>query len=265
MTKIHPTAIIADGAQIHESVEIGPYCVIGKNVKIGKNSVLKSHICMDSIIEIGENNIFFPFSSLQIPQDKKYTGEESRITIGDNNIFREYSTVNSGTKGGTMETIIGNNCLFMVSAHVAHDCILGDNIILANAVALAGHVVLEDFVIIGGLSAVHQFVRIGKHAMVGGMSAVVKDVIPYGVVTGDRAFLNGLNIIGLKRRGFTNSEIGELRSAYDKIFNNENNTTFQKRLKETEEEFSDNDTIMDLINFIQTDSTRSFCQPKVSA
>ncbi|MCH2037884.1 MAG: acyl-ACP--UDP-N-acetylglucosamine O-acyltransferase, partial [Rickettsiales bacterium] len=219
---IHPTAIIEDGAQIGQNVSIGAYSIVEKNVKLGDNVSLSHHVIITGNTTIGNNCQVYPFTSIGTPpQDLKYKGENSTITIGDNNIFREHVTVNPGTEGGIMKTTIGNNCLFMVGSHVAHDCIVGDNVILANNATLAGHVEVGDFAIIGGLSAIRQFVRIGSHAMIGGMSGIESDVIPYGQAVGERASLTGLNLIGLKRRGFSRDDIHSLRSAYRLMFSPE--------------------------------------------
>jgi UDP-N-acetylglucosamine acyltransferase len=261
--QIHPTAVIEETVTLGDNNIIGPYCVLTGNIKLGNNNILKTHVAIDGDTTIGDGNMFFPFSCIgQIPQDKKYHGENSQLIIGNNNVFREYTTVNPGTENGGMFTKIGDNNLFMANCHIAHDCNLGSNIVIANSVALAGHVTIEDFVTIGGLSGIQQFVRIGKYAMIGGMSGVQKDVIPFGIVMGERAFLNGLNIIGLKRRGFTKEDINELRNAYDKIFSPENNITFEKKLKRAEEESKSNESVNYLIEFLKTDATKPICQPK---
>ena len=215
MNSIHSTAIISSKANIGKNVSIGPYCIINSNVRLGNNCKLKANVYIDGNTDIGENCTFYPFSSIgSNPQDLKYKGEKSRLKIGKNNIFREYVTLNPGTKGGGLLTKIGDNCLFMINSHVAHDCIIGNNVILVNNASLAGHVKVDDFAIIGALSGVHQFCRIGKHSMIGAMSGIDSDVIPYGTVVGNRAFLSGLNIIGLKRRGFNKNIIQDLKKAY---------------------------------------------------
>jgi UDP-N-acetylglucosamine acyltransferase len=202
MPEIHPTAIVAGGARLAEDVVIGPYCVVGDNVVLGAGVRLLSHVVVDGRTSVGEGTRIFPFVSIGLePQDLKYRGEASTLVIGRHNTIREHVTINPGTAGGGMVTRIGDHCLLMVGAHVAHDCQLGDHVIMANNATLAGHVVVEDYALLGGLSAVHQFVRIGRHAMIGGMSGVERDVIPYGQVMGDRARLTGLNIIGMQRRG----------------------------------------------------------------
>ena len=197
MINSHPSSIISPKAKIGDNVTIGPYCVINDDVKIGNNVQLKAHVYLDGNTTIGDNCVFFPYCSIgTIPQDLKYKGEKSNLVIGKNNIFREYVTVNPGTEGGGLITSIGNNCLFMISSHIAHDCKIGNNVVMVNNASLAGHVLVEDYVIMVALSGSHQFCRIGKHSMIGGLSGVDSDVIPYGTVMGNRAYLSGLNIIG---------------------------------------------------------------------
>lgn len=257
---IHPSAVIETGAEIGENVEVGPFCVIGPEAKLADGVQLMSHVVVTGRTEIGSGTRVFPFASIgHAPQDLKYHGEPSSLIIGANNVIREHVTINPGTEGGGMMTRIGDNCLFMVGSHVAHDCLIGNNIILVNGATLGGHVVIDDWAIIGGLSAVHQFVRIGKHAMIGGMTGVEHDVIPYGTVTGNRAKLEGLNLVGLKRRGFTRDEIHELRKAYRMIFAEEG--TLAERLQDVIEDFSKNEPVMEIVGFIQRDSSRRICQP----
>ena len=261
MGNIHDSAIVDKNAVIDSSVIIGPYCVIGPNVQIQKNTILKSNVIIEGYTEIGKNCSIYPFAVLgNPPQDLKYKGEMSKLIIGNNNVIREHATMNPGTEGGGLVTKIGNNCLIMIGAHVAHDCLLGDNIILANNASLAGHVQVDDFAILGGLSGVHQFVRIGSHAMVGGLSALESDVIPYGSVIGNRAYLSGLNIIGLKRRGFTREVIHDLRKAYRLLFAPEG--TIQERIKDVSDEFKNNEPVMDIVKFIEESENRAICQPK---
>ncbi len=261
-TKIHTTAIIAKEAEIEENCFIGPYCIIGKNVKLGKGSKLFSNVTIDGFTSVGEGCQFFPYSTIGTsPQDLKYKGEKSFLYIGNNNIFREYVTVNPGTKGGGLKTVIGSNCLFMISSHVAHDCLIGNNVILVNNASLAGHVSIEDFAILGAFSGVHQFCRIGKHSMAGAMSGIDSDVIPYGTVVGNRAYLSGLNIIGLKRRGFTKQIIQELRKAYGLLFFTQDGT-ISERIKEVSEDFSKNEPVMEVVNFLTKEKSRSICKPK---
>ncbi len=261
MTNIHPTAVVAEGAIVDASAEIGPYCVIGGSVTVGPRVKLHSHVAVAGITSIGADTQVFPFASLgHPPQDLKYRGEPSRLEIGERNQIREHVTMNPGTEGGGMLTKVGNDCLFMMAAHVAHDCVIGDNVILVNNATLAGHVVIGDFAIMGGLSAAHQFVRIGRHAMIGGMTGVETDIIPYATVTGNRAHLSGLNLVGLKRRGYDRDAIHGLRNAYRLLFAPEG--TMAERLEEVGEQFKDQELVMEIVDFIRADSSRSICQPK---
>jgi UDP-N-acetylglucosamine acyltransferase len=260
-SNIHRTAVIDEGAKIHPSAIIGPYCVIGGSVEIGANVRLESHVCIAGITQIGEGTHIFPFASIgHAPQDLKFKGEKSRLIIGKNNKIREHVTINPGTESGGMLTQIGNNCLFMMSSHIAHDCIVGNNVILANNATLAGHVEVGDNVIIGGLSAIHQFVRVGAHAVVGGMSGIESDVIPYGNAYGERASLKGLNLVGLKRKGLDKDEVNALRNAFKTLFENEGN--FSDRVEKTNEEFKNSPAVQEIIEFIKADSSRALCQPK---
>jgi UDP-N-acetylglucosamine acyltransferase len=260
MPTIHPSAVVDPKAIIADSVMIGPYCVIGPNVTLGENVELLSHVVVEGRTNVGAGTRIFPFASIgHQPQDLKYHGEPSTLEVGANNQIREYVTMQPGTEGGGMITRVGDNCLFMASAHVAHDCILGNNVIMANNATLAGHVVVGDYAFLGGLSAVHQFVRIGKHAMIGGMSGVEADVIPFGMVIGNRAHLNGLNIVGLRRRGFSRDEIHTLRNAYRLLFAPEG--TLQERVADVAEQFETNAGVMEIIEFIKSDSSRSLCTP----
>jgi UDP-N-acetylglucosamine acyltransferase len=262
MTKnIHPTAVVDPAAQIGSDVSIGPYCVVGPNVKLDDNVRLVSHVAVDGQTTIGKGTVVYPFASLgHRPQDLKFKGEKSTLEIGANNQIREHVTMNPGTEGGGLVTRVGDNCLFMMSSHVAHDCILGNNVILANNATLAGHVTVGDFAIIGGLSAVHQFVRIGTHAMIGGMSGVENDVIPYGMVKGERAHLAGLNLVGLERRGFGREEVKSLRSAYRMLFAPEG--TMAERLEEVAKLYKNQEHIDSVVEFIRLRSSRALCQPK---
>ena len=255
---IHSTAIIDPKAKISENVHIGPYCVIGPNVEINENTEIQSHVNISGHTKIGKGNKIYPFVSINDPQDLKYNGEPTNLTIGDNNKIREHVTINPGTVGGGGKTIIGNNCLFMVSSHVAHDCQLGNNIIIANNVAIAGHAIIDDHVIIGGNSAVQQFTRIGKMAMIGGMTGVLHDVIPYGLSTGNRNSLQGLNLIGLRRSKFDNKDILGLSDAYKEIFATKNLT---ENLSKLNGSFKDNPLVKDVIEFITKDKKRSICTP----
>ena len=255
---IHSTAIIDSKSKISENVHIGPYCVIGPNVEINENTEIQSHVNISGHTKIGKGNKIYPFVSINDPQDLKYNGEPTNLIIGDNNKIREYITINPGTVGGGGKTIIGNNCLFMVSSHVAHDCQLGNNIIIANNVAIAGHAIIDDHVIIGGNSAVQQFTRIGKMAMIGGMTGVLHDVIPYGLSTGNRNSLQGLNLIGLRRAKFDNKDILGLSDAYKEIFATKN---LNENLSKLNGSFKDNPLVKDVIEFITKDKKRSICTP----
>ena len=260
MPQIHSTAIVAPGATLADDVAIGPYCVIGEEVVLGAGVRLAAHVVIDGDTTIGEGTRIFPFASIGLePQDLKYRGEPSSLTIGHHNTIREYVTINPGTAGGGMVTRIGDCCLLMVGAHVAHDCHVGDNVIMANNATLAGHVVVEDYARLGGLCAVHQFVRIGRHAMIGGMSGVERDVIPYGQAMGDRARLTGLNIVGMQRAGYSREDIQGLRSAYQLLFSADG--TLSERVDETARRFARIGPVADIIAFIRADSSRAICQP----
>jgi UDP-N-acetylglucosamine acyltransferase len=263
MPQIHPTAIVAPGAALADDVIVGPYCMIGENVVLAAGVSVRSHAVVDGRTRVGEGTRIFPFASIGLePQDLKYRGEASELVIGRNNRIREYVTMNPGTTGGGMVTRVGDNCLFMVGAHVAHDCQIGNDVIMANNATLGGHVLVDDHAILGGLCAVHQYVRIGKHAMIGGMSGVERDVIPYGQVMGDRARLCGLNIIGMQRRGFSREDIQGLRNAYHFLFSSDG--TLSDRVNETAERFTGIGPVDDIIGFIRADSSRAICQPKGS-
>ena len=256
---IHKTAIIDPKTKISSNVTIGAYSVVGPDVEIDENTIIHSHVVILGNTKIGKNNKIYPFASIgSDPQDLKYDGEETKLIIGDNNTIREYVTINPGTINDGGKTIIGNNCLFMISSHVAHDCLIGNNVIIANNVPLGGHVIVEDNVIIGGNSAVQQFTRIGKMAMIGGMTGVLNDVIPYGLSTGNRNFLQGLNLIGLRRSKFENKEILGLSEAYKEIFATKNLT---ENISKINGSFKDNMLVKEVIEFITKDKKRSICTP----
>jgi UDP-N-acetylglucosamine acyltransferase len=259
---IHPTAIIADGAVIGANVQIGPYCVIGASVTLGDECKLHSHVVIEGITTIGAGCEIFPFASLgHKPQDLKFNGEQSRLLIGKNNRIREYVTMQPGTSGDRMETIVGDNCLFMASTHVAHDCVVGNHVVMANCATLAGHVHVGDHAIFGGLSAVRQWVRIGHNAIIGGMSGVENDVIPYGMVMGERAALAGLNLVGLERSGVEKSDIQLLRKAFKDIFESSEGTLAQ-RVEKLAQEPANNNLVQNVLRFIQEKSGSALCQPK---
>lgn len=259
---IHPSAVVGNGAIIGEGTRIGPYCVIGQHVKLGKNVVLHSHVSIAGDTEIGDNTQIFPFASLgHAPQDLKFKGEKSRLVIGKNNTIREHVTMNPGTEGGGMLTKVGDNCLFMVGTHVAHDCMLGNYVIMANNATLAGHVHVGDGAVIGGLSAVHQFVRIGAGAMIGGMSGVESDVIPYGSVVGERAWLAGLNLVGLKRRKLERSDIHALRNAYKTMFNSDEGT-LAERAELVRAEYGTISVVTEVLRFMDEQTSRKMLMPR---
>ena len=254
---IHKTAIVDPKAKISTNVNIGPYSIIGPNVEIGEDTDINSHVSIAGHTKIGKKNKIYPFSSIgNNPQDLKYNGEKSYLEIGDSNTIREYVSINPGTDGGGGLTKIGNNCLFMVSSHVAHDCVIGDNVVAVNNVAIGGHVQIDDNAIIGGNSAVHQYIRIGKFAMIGGICAVIRDVIPYGLVHGNRSILQGINLIGLRRKKYENKKIMDLDKAYKEIFSSEN---MHENLSRINGEYKDNELVTEVIKFIEKDKKRPIC------
>lgn len=256
--KIHPSAVIGDGAEIGDGVEIGPFCVIGPQVRLAEGVVLKSHVVVTGETWIGPETVIFPFASIgEIPQDLKFRGERARLEIGARNRIREYVTMNPGTEGGGGVTVVGDDGLFMAGTHVAHDCHIGDRVILANNASVAGHCVLEDDVIVGGLSGVHQFVRIGRGAMIGAVTMVTADVIPYGLVQGPRGHLEGLNLVGLKRRGAGRADIAALRDLLGALG--------QGSFRDTARSRADGDVSAmerDVLDFILGPSDRSFLTMK---
>ena len=260
MADVHPTAIVAPDARLGD-VQIGPYCIIGSQVTLGDGVQLHSHVVVDGRTIIGEGTVIYPFASIGMqPQDLKYRGEASELLVGARNQIREHVTMNPGTEGARMETRVGNDCLFMIGSHIAHDCVIGNHVILANNATLGGHVEVGDYAIIGGLAAVHQFVRIGDHAMVGGMSGVEQDLIPYGSAMGERARLRGLNLIGLQRRDFSREDIQTLRTAYRLMFAPEG--TLSERIDDVVGLYSDNAAVMEIVNFIRAETSRAVLQPK---
>ena len=256
---IHNSSVIDKKAKIGEGVKIGPFCYIGPEVQISDEVELISSVHIEGNTKIGQATRIFPFASIGTPpQDKKYKGENNSLEIGKNNIIREYVTINPGTKGGGGKTTIGDNCLLMISSHIAHDCHIGNNVVIANNVPLGGHVTIEDSVVIGGNSAVQQFTRIGRLAMIGGMTGVLKDVIPFGLSFGNRNYLRGINLIGLKRSKYDNKKIMELDQAFKKIFSSEN---LHKNLDKINGEYKENDLVKEVINFIEKDKKRPICTP----
>ena len=258
MSRVHPTAIVDARAEIDGDVQIGPYCVIGGGVRIGKGCRVHSHAVITGRTTLGEGNVVFPFATIgDTPQDLKYKGEPSELLIGNRNTIREYVSLNPGTTGGGMVTRVGDQNLLMMQCHIAHDCLLGDRNVVANGATLGGHVVIEDFVIVGGLVGIHQFVRIGTGAIVGAGSMVSKDVPPYCNATGDRAKLHGLNLEGLKRRGFDKTVIALLRKAYRIVFQSALRT--EDALKKIREELPAIPEIEKFASFI-AQSGRGVCR-----
>jgi len=257
---IHSSSLIDKNSKISENVKIGPFCYVGPNVELSEGVELISNIHIEGNTKIGKDTKIFPFASLGTqPQDLKFKNEKNSLSIGEKNIIREYVTINPGTEGGGLKTIIGNNCLFMISSHIAHDCKIGDNVIIANNVPLGGHVIIEDNVVIGGNSAVQQFTRIGRLAMIGGMTGVLKDVPPFGLSIGNRNYLQGLNLIGLRRKKYDNQKIMGLDKAYKEIFASKN---LHENLSKINGEYKDNELVSEVIRFIEKDKKRPICSPQ---
>jgi len=256
---IHNSSVIDKKAKIGKEVKVGPFSYIGPKVQISDGVELVSNVHIEGNVKVGKGTKIFPFASIGTPpQDLKYKGEANSLEIGENNVIREYVTINPGTKGGGEKTIIGNNCLLMISSHVAHDCHIGNNVVIANNVPLGGHVIIEDSVVIGGNSAVQQFTRIGRLAMIGGMTGVLKDVIPFGLSFGNRNYLKGINLIGLRRNKYENKKIMELNVAYKKIFSSKN---LHKNLSKINGEFKGNKLVQEVTEFISKDKKRPICSP----
>ncbi len=261
MGAAHETAIVDPRARLGDGVEIGPYCIVGPDVELGDSVILHSHVVVAGRTRVGARSQIFPFASIgHRPQDMKYAGEPSELIIGSDNMLREHVTMSPGTEGGGMVTRVGDRGLFMMGAHVAHDCQIGDRVIMANNATLGGHVVIEDDAIIGGLSAIHQFVRIGRHAMIGGMSGVEHDVIPYGLATGERARLQGLNLVGMKRHGLARADMQTLSQAYARLFGPED--TLAERVERLAAELGDAAGVADIVAFVRAKSSRALCRPK---
>ena len=257
---IHNSSVIDKQAKIGKNVRIGPFCYVGPKVLIGDNVELISNIHIEGNTKLGQGTKIFPFASIGTPpQDLKYKGESNSLEIGENNVIREYVTINPGTEGGGGKTVVGNNCLLMISSHIAHDCKIGNDVVIANNVPLGGHVTIEDSVVIGGNSAVQQFTRIGRLAMIGGMTGVLKDVIPFGLSFGNRNYLRGINIIGLKRKKYDNKKIMELDKAYKEIFSSKN---LHENLSKINGEYKGNDLVTEVTNFIAKDKKRPICTPQ---
>ena len=256
---IHNSSIIDKNAKISKNVKVGPFCYVGPGVELSENVELISNVHIEGDTKIGFGTKIFPFASIGTqPQDLKFKGEKNSLVVGRNNIIREYVTINPGTAGGGSKTIIGDNCLFMISSHIAHDCIIGNNVIIANNVPLGGHVTIEDSVVIGGNSAVQQFTRIGRLAMIGGMTGVLKDVIPFGLSIGNRNYLQGLNLIGLRRQKYENQKIMGLDKAFKDIFSS---TNLHENLSKINGEYKGNELVGEVIKFIEKDKKRPICSP----
>lgn len=259
MPILHPTAQVDPRASLAESVTVGPFCTVGPDVELGEGVALVSHVVVAGRTRIGPRTRVYPFASLGTPpQDLKYRGEPSTLEIGADNTIREQVTMNPGTEGGGMVTRVGDANLFMVGVHVAHDCQIGNGVIIANNVLLGGHIVIEDHVVIGGGAAVHQFVRLGRHAMIGGVSGVEADVIPFGSVTGNRARLGGVNIVGMKRHGFPRDEIHALRGAVRMLFSGE---TVAAQAEVVARTWPQSRAVGLLLAFVAGDSQRGLCRP----
>ena len=256
---IHNSSAIDKKAKIGKNVKIGPFSYIGPEVEVADFVELISNVYIEGNTKIGKGTKIFPFASIgTIPQDLKYKGEDNSLEIGENNTIREYVTINPGTEGGGGKTVIGNKCLFMISSHVAHDCHIGNNVVIANSAAIAGHAEISDYVVIGGNCGVQQFARIGKMAMIGGMTGVSRDVIPYGLSTGNRNYLNGINVVGLRRGKVSNKDIIGLTNAYKDIFKTEN---LNENLSRLNGHFKENQLVNDVLEFINKNKKRPICTP----
>ena len=259
--QVHSSSVIATGATLGRGVRIGPFCSVGGDVTLGDGVELMSHVAVAGHTAIGARTVIFPFASIgHEPQDLKYHGEPSTLSIGTDCRIREGVTINPGTEGGGMSTTVGNHCAFLANSHVGHDCHVGNNVVFSNNALLAGHCTVGDFVIIGGGAAVIQFARVGAHSFLGGMSGLENDLIPYGMALGNRAYLNGLNIIGLKRRGFSGSDIQHLRRAYRALFANEG--TLAERTDDVAQQFKDHPIVQEIVGFIRAPSKKALCTPQ---
>jgi len=259
--RIHPSAVVEDGARLGEGVDVGPFCHVGALVAVGDGVRLVSHVSLAGDTRIGARTRIFPFASIgHPPQDLKYRGEPVRLSVGEDVLIREGVTMNPGTAGGGSETVVGPRCVLLANAHVAHDCRLGEGVILSNNVMLAGHCQIGDFAILSGGAAAHQFVRIGAHAFIGGLAGVEHDVIPFGMALGNRASLAGVNVVGLKRRGYSHEAIHELRRAYKMLFNGPG--TLKERLGDVAEAFADQEAVRQIVAFLREGGDRQVCVPR---
>lgn len=258
--RIHPTAIVHPGAELGAGVEIGPFCVVGANVVLSDDVRLISHAVIDGKTTLGESCVVHPFAVLGgPPQHLGHKGEDTRLVLGARNIIREHATMHTGTAMGRGVTLVGDDGLFMTGSHVAHDCVVGNKVVFANNATLGGHVQVGDYVFLGGLCAVHQYSRVGRYAFIGGLAAVTRDVIPYASIWGNHARLEGLNLVGLKRRGVPRESIDHLRSAYRLLFAQEG--TFQERLEDVARDFSLWPEVMEIVDFIRSEGNRPLCMP----
>lgn len=261
-TSIHPTAIVESGAELGVGVRIGPFCTVSAGVRIGDGTVLHSHVVIGGETTIGADCQIHPFAVLgHPPQDLKFKGGASRLVVGDRNLIREHATMNCGAGADDPVTIVGSDGMFMIGAHVGHDCRIGDHVIVANGAAIGGYVTVGDYAYIGGLAAVHQMCRIGRCSIIGGVSGCVEDLIPYGMAVGDRARLGGLNIIGCKRRGFTRKTIHRMRAAYHILFE-ESDGTFADRVERVARDFADVPPVQEIVEFLRGDAKRPLCLPR---
>ena len=261
MSRVHATAVVAPEAKLGPDVQVGPFCVIGPNVEFGPGVVLHSHVVVTGHTRVGAGCTIFPFASIgHPPQDLKYKGEPTRLEIGEQTCIREHVTINPGTVGGPGVTRIGRNCTLMIGAHVAHDCQVGDNVVMANNATLAGHVMVGERAFIGGLAAVLQFVRIGNNAMIGGMAGIAQDVVPFGMATGKRATLQGLNLVGLRRANLPREQVDALREAYDRLFC-EGEEALEERAQRMADQATQNPLIGRLVSFIGARSKHGILQP----
>ncbi|MEX0319717.1 MAG: acyl-ACP--UDP-N-acetylglucosamine O-acyltransferase [Ruegeria sp.] len=259
MSQVHPSAIIEEGAQIGEGCVIGPFCYVGARVRLGDRVELKSHVVVTGDTSVGDDTVIFNFSVIgEIPQDLKFGGEDTRLEIGKRNRIREHVTVNTGTEGGGGVTRIGDDCLLMAGCHVAHDVQIGDRVIMVNHAGAAGHCIIEDDVIVGGISGLHQWVRVGRGAIIGALTMVAKDVIPYGLVQAPRGELDGLNLVGLKRRGASRADISALRAAFRELSSGEG--TFMERAKRLGED-AESEYVRQIVDFVTGETDRSFLTP----
>jgi UDP-N-acetylglucosamine acyltransferase len=257
---IHPTAVIEPGARIGAGCAIGPLCVVGPEVTLHRGVALKSHVVVAGWTEVGADTVIFPFASIgHIPQDLKYDGERTQLRIGARNRIREYVTMNPGTRGGGGLTRVGDDGLYMMGVHVGHDSLVGNGVIMANNASLGGHCVISDNVVIGALAGIHQYCRVGQGAMIGGLAAVVGDVIPYGTITGERAHLSGLNLVGLRRRGVDKSDINGLRAAFKALFEGQGN--LKERAARVQVQYAGNALVTEITGFVLSQSDRSISTP----